>query len=245
MSLQASTTALTRPADTGSPVLPHPATALVTNRPDDLAVVDAAVRLAAPRMAPVLLVAVLPIDRRVAAPFSADVDTVRMFLARVSPPLRAARVGYIPVAHRTSADGGGQLRLRAAGGVPALAARHHSPLGVRVHPGTGRAGRARPDRSRRRTRRPLRVRRRPHPMDRARNRRGLGPADLSPAGCATCGRSPNAACRIPAGGGVTNGLTALAPWWLLALVDLVVGCLCLALALRPRLRRTTAVRRPA
>ncbi|MFI0514177.1 hypothetical protein ACH3Y9_29295 [Streptomyces sp. WSLK1-5] len=39
-----------------------------------------------------------------------------------------------------------------------------------------------------------------------------------------------------------NGLHALAPWWLLALVDLVVGGL--ALALRPRRRRTT-VRRPA
>ncbi|MER6411019.1 hypothetical protein ABT273_07745 [Streptomyces humidus] len=40
-----------------------------------------------------------------------------------------------------------------------------------------------------------------------------------------------------------NGLYALAPWWLTALVDLVVGGLCLALALRPR--RRTAVRRPA
>ena len=42
-----------------------------------------------------------------------------------------------------------------------------------------------------------------------------------------------------------NGLHALAPWWLLALVDLVVGGLCLALALRPRRRRTTDLRRPA
>ncbi|MDR6978280.1 hypothetical protein J2X68_005005 [Streptomyces sp. 3330] len=40
-----------------------------------------------------------------------------------------------------------------------------------------------------------------------------------------------------------NGLHALAPWWLLALVDLAVSGLCLALALRPR--RRTAVRRPA
>ena len=42
-----------------------------------------------------------------------------------------------------------------------------------------------------------------------------------------------------------NGLHAPAPWWLLALVDLVVGGLCLALALRPRRRRTTDLRRPA
>ncbi|MCF4136441.1 hypothetical protein L1856_05435 [Streptomyces sp. Tue 6430] len=39
-----------------------------------------------------------------------------------------------------------------------------------------------------------------------------------------------------------NGLNVLAPWWLPALVDLVVGSLCVALALRPR--RRTAVRRP-
>lgn len=48
MSSQTSVPPLTRPADNGSPVLPlslpHPVTALVTNRPDDLAVVDAAVR---------------------------------------------------------------------------------------------------------------------------------------------------------------------------------------------------------
>ncbi|MEU2057723.1 hypothetical protein [Streptomyces bungoensis] len=30
-----------------------------------------------------------------------------------------------------------------------------------------------------------------------------------------------------------NGLHTLAPWWLPALVDLVVGGLCVALALRP------------
>lgn len=40
-----------------------------------------------------------------------------------------------------------------------------------------------------------------------------------------------------------NGLHTLAPWWLPALVNLVAGGLCLALALRPRGR--TAVRRPA
>ncbi|MFE1442683.1 universal stress protein [Streptomyces sp. NPDC058739] len=124
---------LARPAVSGTPVppvsLPHPVTALVTNRPDDLAVVDAAVRLAAPRKAPVLLVAVLPAERRAPGPYRAGLDTARMFLARVLPRLRGAGIGCIPVAHRVPA-GGGQPRLRAAGGVLALAARHHSPLVV-------------------------------------------------------------------------------------------------------------------
>ncbi|MEV0303467.1 universal stress protein [Streptomyces prasinus] len=123
-----------RSAASGTPVLPvslpHPVTALVTNRPEDAAVVDAAVRLAAPRKAPVLLVAVLPAERRAPAPHRADVDTARMFLARVLPRLSSAGLGCIPVAHRTPAEGGGQPRLRAAGGVLALAARHHSPLVV-------------------------------------------------------------------------------------------------------------------
>ncbi|MET9394565.1 hypothetical protein ABZY20_29880 [Streptomyces sp. NPDC006624] len=39
-----------------------------------------------------------------------------------------------------------------------------------------------------------------------------------------------------------HGLTALAPWWLPALVDLVVGGLCVALATRPRRRAATARR---
>ncbi|MFE1326611.1 hypothetical protein [Streptomyces sp. NPDC058741] len=41
-----------------------------------------------------------------------------------------------------------------------------------------------------------------------------------------------------------SALTALAPWWLLALVDLVVVGLWLALARRPR-RRAAAARRSA
>jgi hypothetical protein len=125
---------LTRPAASGTPVLPvslpHPVTALVTNRPEGIAVVDAAVRLAAPRKVPVLLIAVLPAERRAPAPYRADVDTARMFLARVLPRLRSAGIGYIPVAHRVPAEGGVQPRLRAAGEVLALAARHYSPLVV-------------------------------------------------------------------------------------------------------------------
>ncbi|MGV4889483.1 hypothetical protein DKG34_25520 [Streptomyces sp. NWU49] len=56
--------------------------------------------------------------------------TARMFLARFLHRPRHAGTGCIPVAHRTPADTSGQPRLRAAGGVLALAARHHSPLVV-------------------------------------------------------------------------------------------------------------------
>lgn len=134
MSTQTQTPTLTRPAATGTPVLPvslpHPVTALVTGRPDDLAVVDAAVRLAAPRKVPVLLVAVLPHQQQIPNRSRVDAQAARVFLARVLPRLCSAGVGYIPVAHRTPAEGGGQPRLRAAGGVLALAARHHSSLVV-------------------------------------------------------------------------------------------------------------------
>ncbi|MFE7812341.1 universal stress protein [Streptomyces sp. NPDC057433] len=125
----------TRPDAAGATVLPvslpRPVTALVTDRPDDLAVVDAAVRLAASRKAPVLLVAVLPAQRQLPATAArADASTVRMFLARVLPRLRHAGVGYIPVAHRAPAAAEEPPGLRAAGGVLDLAARHHSPLVV-------------------------------------------------------------------------------------------------------------------
>lgn len=63
---------LTCPFVTGTPVLPvslpHQVTALVTNRADDVAVVDAAVRLAVPRKARVLLVAALSAQRRALRP---------------------------------------------------------------------------------------------------------------------------------------------------------------------------------
>ncbi|GAA3503290.1 hypothetical protein GCM10019016_104000 [Streptomyces prasinosporus] len=45
--------------------LPHPVAALATERPDDFAVADAVVRLAAPREAPVLPVAVPPHQQRI------------------------------------------------------------------------------------------------------------------------------------------------------------------------------------
>ncbi|MFE1251540.1 hypothetical protein, partial [Streptomyces sp. NPDC058766] len=118
------------PAVTGAQALTHPVTAVMTNRPDDLAVVDAAVRLAAPRKAPVLLVAVLATRGRTPARSRVDAATARTLLARVLPRLRGAGVGYIPVTHRVPAEHAGQPGTGAAGGVLALAARHHSPLVV-------------------------------------------------------------------------------------------------------------------
>ncbi|MEU9396383.1 universal stress protein [Streptomyces sp. NPDC048324] len=134
MSPHSSVSTLVRPADTPSsrlPLsLPHPVTALVTGRSDDVAVVDAAVRLAAPRAAPVLLVAVLSAPSRIPDRARPDAQAARVSLARVLPRLRTAGVGYIPVVHRVPADSGGQPGPQAAGGLLNLAARHHSPLVV-------------------------------------------------------------------------------------------------------------------
>ncbi|KES07691.1 hypothetical protein BU52_07125 [Streptomyces toyocaensis] len=103
---------------------------MVTDQLDDLVVVDAAVRLAAARNAPVLLVAVLSARRQPADRTRADAQTDRAPLARVLPRLRSAGVGYIPVVHHVPAPADGRTRPRAADGVLALAVRHHSPLVV-------------------------------------------------------------------------------------------------------------------
>lgn len=125
---------LTRPAVTGSRVLPvslpHPVTALLTGRPDDFTVVDAAVRLAAARDAPVLLIAVRSGRRQPADRTRADAQTDRTSLARVLPRLRSAGVGYIPVVHHVPPPEDRRTGPRAADGVLALAVRHHSPLVV-------------------------------------------------------------------------------------------------------------------
>ncbi|GAB3956129.1 universal stress protein [Streptomyces sparsus] len=123
---------LTRPRPTTDapllPVsLPRPVTALVADRSDDLAVVEAAVRLAAARKAPLLLVAVLPARQRLTGSSHEDAKAARTVLAPVLSPLRRAGVGYIPVVHRLPADGG-QSQQRAADEVLALASRHRSPL---------------------------------------------------------------------------------------------------------------------
>ncbi|WP_236238859.1 hypothetical protein [Streptomyces sp. CC228A] len=80
--------------------LPQPVTALVTDRPDDLAVVDAAARLAAPRRVPVLLVVALPDRPRPSAGVGEDTAPAGVHLARVLARLRRDGVGCIPVATR-------------------------------------------------------------------------------------------------------------------------------------------------
>ncbi|MFJ9119215.1 universal stress protein [Streptomyces sp. NPDC102394] len=199
MSPHPSVSTQVRPADTtssGLPLsLPHPVAALVTGRSDDVAVVDAAVRLAAPRKAPVLLVAVLSAPSRIPDRARTDAQAARVSLARVLPRLRTAGVGYIPVVHRVPADSGGQPGPRAAGGVLNLAARHHSPLVVASSRGPAgldahslieasavRGG-------------PFVYAVNPAGLALPATGSGLGPADLSPAGARSIWTL--AQCRLP------------------------------------------------
>ncbi|MER6678971.1 hypothetical protein [Streptomyces sp. NPDC000983] len=235
--------ALPRPAAPGTLVLPaslpHPVTALVANRPEGIAVGDAAVRRAAAHKAPVLPAAEL----RVPGPHRADLDTARMFLTRVLPRLRDAGIGYIPVAHQVPAEGGPQQRLRAAGGVPARAARHHSPLVVAFSRGPAGVD--------------------AHTLtDASALRGGSFVHAVAPTRFTVPGPDPGSGRPVPGRGvqcvdprptppahrrpadgrgSVMDTLTALAPSWLPAAVDRTVGGMCVALAMRPR-RRTTASR---
>ncbi|MGW9499257.1 hypothetical protein ACWG5P_33785 [Streptomyces prasinus] len=243
-----STPTLTRPAASGTPVLPvslpHPVTALVTNRPEDAAVVDAAVRLAAPRKAPVLLVAVLPAERQAPTPYRADADTARMFLARVLPRLRSAGVGYIPVDHRVPAEDGPQPRLRAADGVLALAARHHSPLVVASSRGqTGLDAHSLNEASAVRGG-PFVYAVAPTWFTASVTGAGLGPSGLSPAGVRDVWTLASGACPHPPPGRWSRGRDGRPdrahPRWLPALVDLTAGGVC-----RPRDAPAPPHHRPA
>ncbi|SFK37283.1 hypothetical protein SAMN05192584_105265 [Streptomyces pini] len=111
---------------------PRPIAAVLTDRLDDIAVADAAVRLAGIHRAPLLLVAVLPahVDDRAAGRAGAAV------LARVLPRLGRAGLGHIPTAHRLPPRRG--TRLRTAAGVVALARRNRCDAVVAAR--TGPAG---------------------------------------------------------------------------------------------------------
>ncbi len=111
---------------------PRPIAAVLTDRLDDIAVADAAVRLAGIHRAPLLLVAVLPahVDDRAAGRAGAAV------LARVLPRLGRAGLGHIPTAHRLPPRHG--TRLRTAAGVVALARRNRCDAVVAAR--TGPAG---------------------------------------------------------------------------------------------------------
>ncbi|MDX2623999.1 universal stress protein [Streptomyces sp. NPDC052071] len=104
--------------------LVQPAAAVLTDRIDDLAVAEAAARIALARRVPVLLIAVMPpgIHRQGDDPFSAP---LRAVLARVMPKIGPSATGYIPEAFHLPA--GRASRLAAAKELLALATRHRAP----------------------------------------------------------------------------------------------------------------------
>ncbi|WP_454345750.1 universal stress protein [Streptomyces albogriseolus] len=95
-------------------------TALLTDSVQDVAVIDTALRLAVPLRAPLLLVAVLP-HARPSVTAEADACAARAVVGRV----RRAGLDHIPVVHRVTPRG---TRLRAAGAVLDVAARHLSSV---------------------------------------------------------------------------------------------------------------------
>ncbi|QNE79436.1 universal stress protein [Streptomyces finlayi] len=97
---------------------------MLTDRIDDLAVAEAAARMALARRVPVLLIAVLPPDihRQGDGPLSAP---LRAVLARVMPKIGPITTGYIPEVFHLPAGRGS--RLAAARELLAMAARHRAP----------------------------------------------------------------------------------------------------------------------
>ncbi|WP_374984765.1 universal stress protein [Streptomyces fradiae] len=115
-------------AATAAAVPPPPVTALLADSVRDVAVIDTAVRLAGPRRAPLLLVVALPEHAHPPPTPEADAYAARLAMARVLPRVRRVGLEYLPVTHRGT--GGGGTRLRAAGRVLDVAARHRSPVVV-------------------------------------------------------------------------------------------------------------------
>ncbi|MFD6230856.1 universal stress protein [Streptomyces sp. NPDC060232] len=110
-----------RPARAG---LVQPVAAVLTDRIDDVAVAEAAARMAVARRVPLLLIAVMPphVRRPSLGPASAS---VRAVLARVMPKVGPHATGYIPeVFHLPPGRG---TRLAAAKELLALARRHRAP----------------------------------------------------------------------------------------------------------------------
>ncbi|MEU4265876.1 universal stress protein [Streptomyces argenteolus] len=110
-----------RPARAG---LVQPVAAVLTDRIDDVAVAEAAARMALARRVPLLLIAVMPPRVRLSSlgPASAS---VRAVLARVIPKVGPHATGYIPeVFHLPPGRGS---RLAVAKELLALAGRHRTP----------------------------------------------------------------------------------------------------------------------
>ncbi|MFJ4690254.1 universal stress protein [Streptomyces sp. NPDC088766] len=92
-----------------------PVAAVLADRLDDTAVVDAAVRLAAARGAPLLLIAVLPPPPPGAGAVCPDSMAARAVLGRVMPRLARAGIAHqAAVCHRPAVRGGGRLHAAKA-----------------------------------------------------------------------------------------------------------------------------------
>ncbi|MFE6225292.1 universal stress protein [Streptomyces sp. NPDC057854] len=140
-----------RPAQTG---LVQPVAAVLTDRIDDVAVAEAAARMALVRRVPLLLIAVVPphVGRSPLGP--AACPSVRAVLARVMPKVGPHATGCIPEVFHLPAGNGS--RLAAAKQLLALAGRHPGSGRGGLASRPARAGRARPDRGRSPARRPVR-----------------------------------------------------------------------------------------
>ncbi|WP_418961226.1 universal stress protein [Streptomyces tritici] len=104
--------------------LVQPVAAVLTDRIDDVAVAEAAARMALARRVPLLLIAVMPphVRRSSLGPASA---AVRAVLARVMPKVGPHATGHIPeVFHLPPGNG---PRLAAAKELLALTTRHRAP----------------------------------------------------------------------------------------------------------------------
>ncbi|MFF4583682.1 universal stress protein [Streptomyces sp. NPDC001389] len=102
----------------------QPVAAVLTDRVDDVAVAEAAARMALARRVPLLLIAVMPPHVK-RSPLGLTSPSVRAVLARVMPKVGPHATGYIPeVFHLTAGRGS---RLAAAKELLALASRHRAP----------------------------------------------------------------------------------------------------------------------
>ncbi|MGW0989136.1 universal stress protein [Streptomyces sp. NPDC002486] len=111
----------TRPNPSSTPAAPSvarlrsPVAAVLADRLDDTAVVDAAVRLAAARGAPLLLIAVMPPPPPRASTARPDSMAVRAVLGRAMPRLARAGIKYqAAVYHRPASREGGRLHAAKA-----------------------------------------------------------------------------------------------------------------------------------
>ncbi|MFB7297457.1 universal stress protein [Streptomyces rubiginosohelvolus] len=102
----------------------RPVAAVLTDRIDDVAVAEAAARIALARRAPLLLIAVMPphVRRTSLGPACPSVQAI---LARVMPKVGPLRLGHIPEVFHLPAGSGS--RLAAAKALLAVASRHRAP----------------------------------------------------------------------------------------------------------------------